>query len=201
MNGKAGSVQRAVLNVGGNNKDIRIPSHFDGWRHDLLDIDPSGNPEVLCDARKMTTLEEAGYDAIYCSHNLEHFYAHEVPAVLEGFRHVLKEGGFAEIRVPDIDQIVREMAKKGLDIEDPLYESPNGPITAKDMIYGWGDQIAASGNDFFAHKTGFTPKSLGAYIRHSGFEPVFTGVGPFEVRALAFKGKPSDAYRALFKLP
>jgi len=38
---------RAVLNVGGGTKAIAIPAHFDGWRHDLLDIDPTGNPDVL----------------------------------------------------------------------------------------------------------------------------------------------------------
>jgi hypothetical protein len=31
-------MQRAVLNVGGGTKAIAIPPHFDGWRHDLLDI-------------------------------------------------------------------------------------------------------------------------------------------------------------------
>ena len=30
-----------VLNVGGNSKRIQIPSCFDGWQHDLLDIDPT----------------------------------------------------------------------------------------------------------------------------------------------------------------
>jgi hypothetical protein len=40
-----------VLNVGGNTKLIPIPKHYDGWDHLLLDIDPTGKPDVLCDAR------------------------------------------------------------------------------------------------------------------------------------------------------
>ncbi|MBI5136110.1 MAG: class I SAM-dependent methyltransferase [Nitrospirae bacterium] len=195
------TVRKAVLNVGGNNKDIKIPGHYDGWRHDLLDIDPRGNPDVLCDSRQMHTLAPGGYDAVYCSHNLEHYFAHDVPRVLKGFLHVLNPEGFAEVRVPDIGQVMREVVAKGLDIEDVLYQSAAGPITVKDVIYGWGTEIAASGNDFYAHRTGFTPPSLAAVLSRSGFGAVFTGTSYLEVRALAFKTHPSDAQRALFQLP
>jgi hypothetical protein len=57
---------KAVLNVGGNNKEIPIPDHYSGWRHDLLDIDPSGKPDIVCDARTMTTLARDLYDAVCC---------------------------------------------------------------------------------------------------------------------------------------
>jgi hypothetical protein len=29
-------------------------------------------PDIVCDARELTTLEEGLFDAVYCSHNLEH---------------------------------------------------------------------------------------------------------------------------------
>jgi SAM-dependent methyltransferase len=112
-------MSKKVLNVGGNSKAISIPKHFEGWTHDLLDIDPRGKPDIVCDARKLTTLAPDLYDAVYCSHNLEHYFAHDVPKVLRGFHHVLKPDGFAEIRVPDIALLMRTVVEKDLDLLGP----------------------------------------------------------------------------------
>ena len=191
---------RRVLNVGGNSKAIPIPPHYDGWEHHLLDIDPAGKPDIVCDARAMTTLAPAGYDAVWCSHNLEHYWRHDLPKVLAGFLHVLKDEGYAEIRVPDMKSVFEEMLKRGMDIDDVLYESPAGPITVNDVIYGYGRKIAESGVDFYAHKNGFTHRSLVAALKAAGFAGVFTGSFPFEVSALAFKGAPTPEQRALFGL-
>jgi hypothetical protein len=194
---------RKVLNVGGNNKAIPLPPQYDGWEHVLLDIDPRGNPDVVCDARQLTSLPAESYDSVYCSHNLEHYYHHDVSKVLAGFFHIIKPDGFVYIRVPDILQVMRTMIEKGLDIEDTLYESGMGPISVRDVIYGHGGEIERSGNDFFAHKTGFTPKSLMAVLLSAGFGKV--GVLPmpagFEVTAFAFKDKPSDYVKALLGIP
>ncbi len=73
---------KKVLNVGGNSKDIPIPSQYSGWQHVLLDIDPRGNPDIVCDARELMSMSKNEYDAIYCSHNLEHYYRHDVRKVL-----------------------------------------------------------------------------------------------------------------------
>jgi len=183
---------RAVLNVGGNSKAIEIPDCFNGWRHDLLDIDPTGNPDVLCDARELWKLPARTYDAVYCSHNLEHFYHHDVIKVLKGFRLALKKGGFVYIRVPDMLSVVKTMIEKGMDIDDVLYQSPSGPIMISDVIYGFQRQIEQSGNDFFAHKTGFTEKSLLRILNDNGFPHVYSDTGNFEVMALAFTDKPAD---------
>lgn len=164
--------RKKVLNVGGNSKDIPIPQDFDGWEHVLLDIDPKGKPDVVCDARKMKDLPAAQYDAVYCSHNLEHYYRHEVATVLEGFRHVLKSGGFAYIAVPDIGAVMAVAVARQLDVDDVLYQSPAGPITVHDVLYGWGPEIARSGKDYFAHKSGFTQRSLQACLEAAGFHSV-----------------------------
>lgn len=192
----------AVLNVGGNNKQIPIPDHYRGWAHLLLDIDPAGNPDIVCDARELTTLEPAQFDAIYCSHNLEHYFKHDGARVLAGFLHVLKATGFAEIRVPDLKSVMAHVVATGMDIEDTLYVSPMGPIAVRDVVYGLGRQIERSGNDFFAHKCGFTARSLRAALELAGFRTVHVMESPeiFEVRALAFKGAPSDDQRALLRL-
>ncbi len=192
---------KKVLNVGGNNKTIPLPPQYAGFEHLLLDIDPKGSPDIVCDARKLTTLDAGQFDAVYCAHNLEHYYRHDVPAVLAGFLHVLKEGGFAHIRVPNIDEVMRITIERGLDIDDVLFQSTVGPIKVVDVIYGYGVEIERSGQDFYAHKTGFTPKSLLSALNKAGFSQTYTKVGNLEVDALAFKGTPDPFARTLFALP
>ena len=189
---------KKVLNVGGNSKAIPLPSRYADFEHLLLDIDPRGKPDIVCDARTLTTLEAGQFDAVYCSHNLEHYYRHDVPKVLAGFLHVLKEGGFAEIKVPNIAEVMKETVERGLDIDDVLYQSPAGPIMVLDVLYGYSVEIERSGQDFFAHKTGFTPKSLVKAIRAAGFSVIYTGARPLEISAFAFKGTPNAAFVKLF---
>jgi hypothetical protein len=192
---------KRVLNVGGANKTIPLPPVYQGWEHILLDIDPRGGPDVVCDARDLTTLPPAQYDAVYCSHNLEHYYRHDVPKVLAGFRHMLKDDGFAEIRVPDLADLMQTVVRRGLDVDDFLYQSPAGPITVRDVLYGLGAEIERSGNDFWAHKTGFTKKSLTAMLVRCGFPVVYNGSGNFEVAAFAFKKPPTEETRRLLNFP
>lgn len=192
---------KKVLNVGGNSKAIALPPHYAEFEHLLLDIDPSGSPDIVCDARNLATLEGGQFDAVYCSHNLEHYYRHDVPRVLAGFLHVLREGGFAQIRVPDISEVMRITVEQGLDIDDVLYQSSAGPIMVLDVLYGYSVEIERSQQDFYAHKTGFTQKSLLAALQRSGFSKVYSLTGNLEVNALAFKGEPDQFARSLFSLP
>ena len=61
-----GDARRRVLNVGGNNHEIALPAHFNGWQHLLLDIDPAGQPDIVCDARELQRLDGATMDAVHC---------------------------------------------------------------------------------------------------------------------------------------
>ncbi|MDP6924945.1 MAG: methyltransferase domain-containing protein [Candidatus Scalindua sp.] len=192
---------KKVLNVGGNSKAIQLPPQYSNFNHILLDIDPKGSPDIVCDARKLTTLEATQFDAVYCSHNLEHYYRHEVSLILAGFMHVLKDGGFAHIRVPDINEVMRVTIERGLDIDDILYQSQAGPIMVTDVLYGYNVEIEQSGQDFFAHKTGFTQKSLINVLQRSGFSKIYSGAGSFEINAFAFKGVPDKTALTLFNLP
>jgi hypothetical protein len=192
---------RKFLNVGGGSKEIPVPPQYQGWQHVLLDIDPRSAPDVVCDARTLRTLPSGEYDAVYCSHNLEHYYRHDVPRVLAGFLHVLKLDGFLHLRVPDITAVIRASIEKNLDIGDVLYQSDAGPITVHDVIYGLGREIERSGNDFFAHKTGFTVKSLAGFLAAAGFKCVFIHSGAFEIQALAFRDRPSPHAAELFGVP
>jgi hypothetical protein len=193
---------KRVLNVGGNSKEIPLPPQYAGFEHLLLDIDPRGSPDIVCDARELMSLDAGQFDAVYCSHNLEHYYRHDVQKVLAGFLHVLKDNGFAHIRVPDIQEVMRISVERKLDLDDVLYQSPAGPIAVVDVLYGYGVEIERSGQDFFGHKTGFTRKSLEKALAMAGFSRTYTAAtGNLEVAALAFKGAPDEYARALFDLP
>lgn len=192
---------KRVLNVGGNNKNIALPSYYIGWKQTLLDIDPRGEPDIVIDARELSQLPHSEYDAVYCSHNLEHYYRHDGTKVLLGFLHVLKGDGFAHIIVPDIGKLMRIVVKNEMDIDDFLYKSAIGPITVRDVLYGYGLEIQRSGNDFYAHKTGFTERALNAMLEECGFSHVFVGSSNLDIIAFAFKKKPSDVVIRHLELP
>ena len=199
--GDSGAARR-VLNVGGGNKRIAIPPHFDGWKHILLDIKAAEGVDVVRDARELGSLRQGVYDAIYCSHNLEHYYRHDVDKVLQGFLHALTADGFAEIRVPDIGELIKLLAKNDLDIEQEVYKSAIGPITAHDMFYGYAPEIEASGQDFYAHKTGFTGDSLLRALHSNGFGEIYFAppLGVLELHAFAFKTRADATLRATLGL-
>jgi SAM-dependent methyltransferase len=192
---------KQFLNVGGNNNTIALPSWARAWRGLLLDIDPAGNPDIVGDARELEKLPANSFDAIYCSHNLEHYYHHEVPVVLAGFRHVMTHDAFVHLRVPDIEAVMRTAIEQKLDINDPLYTSSAGPISVRDVIYGYAPYIEQSGNDFYAHRTGFSPKSLLAVLNDQGFTKTYLQTVKLEVEVFAFTENPSEYAINLLKLP
>ena len=194
---------KRVLNVGGGSKAIPIPAHYAGWDHVMLDIDPRRNPDVVCDARELANLPAELYDAIYCSHNIEHYWRHDVPKVLAGFRHVLRAHGFVEIAVPDVRAALEAMIQNNLDLDDILYESPGGPISVNDVIYGAASTIVAAGPEHMvhmAHKAAYSAKTLAAALGRAGFTRMFAVRGPFEIRAFAFRQAPTDEQLALLNL-
>lgn len=195
-----GPARKSVLNVGGNDRSIALPPQYDDYRQVWLDIDPAVEPDILCDARNLKTLEADCFDAVYCSHNLEHYFRHEVPLVLAGFRHVLRDHGFAHIRVPDIPAVMRTMLQRGLDLEDELYRSPAGPISTLDVLYGYGAEIESSGNNFYAHKTGFSARNLYQALLEAGFKRAFCSLGDLEINAVAFMKEPDPEQQRQFNI-
>jgi hypothetical protein len=192
-----------VLNVGGGPRTTEMPQHYRGWEQVWLDVDGSLAPDILLDARRLTEIPGGNFDGVYCSHNLEHYYKHDVPKVLAGFQHCLSENGIAEIIVPDIGFVVQYVVEHRLDIEDVLYQSAVGTISVRDVIYGYAPEIEKSGQDFYAHKTGFTPKSLERALRSAGFSEVIVRSGEyFEVHAFASRSKArmpeTDAWQRFY---
>lgn len=164
-----------LLNVGGGSKDTPIPAKYDGWDHDLLDIWDGPDVDYVCDARDMPNvngpMSPCIYDAVYCAHNLEHYYDHDLPLVLAGFQFVLKPGGEVHIIVPNLGQLIADMAQYHIDLENVIYESAAGPITPLDVFFGYGVEVA-TGNPFYAHKTGFTATRLHRVLQEAGFQDV-----------------------------
>lgn len=189
-----------VLNVGGHSKTIALPPQYDGMAHHLLDIDPLVNPDVLWDARNLHELEGGQYDAVYCSHNLEHFTLDDVPKVLRGCLHVLKDGGVLQVRVPDVLTVMHEVVAKKMDLEDTLYESALGPIRVIDVLYGLPLEKLAheSQQVWFLHKTGFSLKRLAHALLSAGFTAVYGGSINWECNVMAVKGEMAPELRAIF---
>jgi len=184
---------KSVLNVGGNNRSIALPAYFDGWQQVLLDIDPEGEPDLLMDARNMLDLPAGTYDAAYCSHNLEHFDRHDAPKVIRGMFHVIKPEGFVEARVPDIGQVMQTVVQKGLDLDDVLYTCAAGPILVRDAIWGCGHNIERMSKPYFAHRTGFTSKSLARIFTECGSKAyAMRRIPPFQLVGYFFLSAPGD---------
>jgi hypothetical protein len=96
--------------------------------------------------------------------------------------------------------LMKEVSAKNLDIEDVLYVSPAGPIKVHDVFYGFGIEIARSGLDFYAHKSGFTEKSLRKAVTDAGFPVCCIVKGFNELRAFAFRAPPTDEHKRLLHL-
>ena len=160
---------KVVLHVGcGPYDPTALPEQLrtPDWREVRLDIDPTVNPDLIGSMTDMSAVLNNSVDAVYSSHNLEHLYAHEVPIALAEFYRVLKPGGFVLITLPDIQAVAQHVAQGNL--EEPLYISAVGPITALDILYGLRTAIA-NGNHFMAHRTAFTAKTLCQKLEQAGF--------------------------------
>lgn len=178
---------KKVLNVGGGSKSIPLPPIFADYEHLLLDIDPKGGPDIVGDAKHLEKLGKNKFDAVYCSHNLEHFYFHEVPMVLSGMYHVIKPDGFVYIRVPDILAAIDLCRKANLDLEEGLYMASGVPIMTLDVIYGWSFEIQKSGQPYYAHKTAFTESSLRRKLTEAGFVVTLCEAHDLEFTVIAKK--------------
>lgn len=180
-----------LLHVGcGAASRSAIPRRWRGesWRHVRLDIDPAVQPDVIGDIRDMPAVANASVDVVFSSHNLEHVYAHEVPSVLGEFRRVMKPGGTVCVTLPDLQEVARHVVEGRL--EQPLYTSPSGPISALDVLYGFNKALTR-GHLFMAHKTGFTADSLEAALVRAGFVNVHCVRRPADFALWATANKPT----------
>jgi predicted SAM-dependent methyltransferase len=161
-----------LLHVGcGRAGKGRLPPYFSGvqWREIRLDIDPAVQPDIVGSTTDLSAVGDTSMDAVWSSHNLEHLHSFEVPLALAHFRRVLKPSGFVLISVPDLRAIARYIANDQL--TQPLYHSQAGPISPLDILFGHQMSLA-QGNQYMAHRTGFTAATLGQCLIDAGFGEV-----------------------------
>ena len=156
------------------------------WNEVRLDIDASVSPDIIGSMTDMPAVASASMDALFSCHNIEHLNFHEVPVALAEFMRVLNDDGLVVIICPDLKS-VSEMVVQGK-LNDTIYTSPAGPITAMDVLYGYGKPIS-EGNAYMAHRCGFNEKLMKDLLHEAGFKVVATMALPehFELLALASK--------------
>jgi SAM-dependent methyltransferase len=164
---------------------------FEDWQEVRLDIDASVQPNVIGTMTDMSAVPSGSIDAIVSSHNIEHLYPHEVPLALAEFVRVLKPDGLVLITCPDLQSVCAQVAKGAL--ASPLYESPAGPISALDILYGHRGAMAA-GNLYMAHRCGFTLQVLADTLQACGFAKSVGRARPahYDLYLLAAKQGVSD---------
>ncbi|MCS6812090.1 MAG: methyltransferase domain-containing protein [Cyanobacteria bacterium] len=166
------SCQKLVLHVGcGRYYPEALHPLFQSqdWREIRLDLNPDVEPDIVASITNLEPVADGSIDAIWSSHNIEHLYAHEVPIALGEFYRVLKPSGFLLATMPDIQQVAAYVAQGNL--EDTLYMSPSGPIAAIDILFGHR-RFIQEGNQFMAHRTGFTGKTLLNKLSAAGFATI-----------------------------
>lgn len=161
------------------------------WREIRFDIDPNVAPDIIGTLTNMSGVDSSSIDAIYSAHNIEHLFPHEVPIALEEFRRVLKPDGMVVITCPDLISVCQAVVQDKL--LEPLYQSPAGPITPIDILYGHRGYIA-EGNHYMAHKCGFTYSALSEFFLNAGFKKIYGGSRPkaFDLWLVAFKAEKED---------
>ena len=134
------------------------------WCGDCDEVRFDINPEVLPDiVGNILDMGEIGqFDIVFSVHVIEHLYPHEVQKALSEFKRVLKPDGVVICFVPDLEDVEAT--------DDVLYQSPCGPITGLDMIYGKDNLVKDS--LYMAHHTGFTQKRLEKELLKAGFKEV-----------------------------
>jgi SAM-dependent methyltransferase len=188
---KSGAEQQ-VLHVGcgpARADKLHAVFHSRAFREVRLDIDPAVKPDIVASMTDMSVVASGSMDALWSSHNVEHLFAHEVAVALGEFCRVLKPTGFALITLPDLQAVARLIADDKL--ADPAYQSPLGPVSPLDILYGHRGAIAR-GNVFMAHRTGFTARTLADALVAAGFNFVEVGHGAsFDLWASAYKHRPA----------
>ena len=184
---------KTLLHVGCGvlNKSDLKGFNNDNWKEIRFDIDKDVSPDIVGTMTDMKSVETASFDALYSAHNIEHIYPYQVPIALREFYRVLKEDGIVVIKCPDIQGVCEAVAQDKL--LDPLYDSPAGPISPIDILFG-NRKAIAEGNEYMAKKGGFTYSVLNGALYEAGFKARYGGRSKkgWELTLVAFKQEKSQ---------
>ena len=118
---------KTFLHVGcGPKRKDRTTAGFVSWNELRFDIDESVQPDLVGTMTDMSSVANDSVDVVFSSHNIEHFYPHEVSVALSEFLRVLKPDGFAVITCLGLQAVCALFAEDKL--TEPAYTSPFGPI-------------------------------------------------------------------------
>ncbi|MFO0996670.1 MAG: methyltransferase domain-containing protein [Alphaproteobacteria bacterium] len=156
-----------------------------------VDIDPTVEPDIVASAVNLAPIPAASVDAVWTAHCLEHLYAHEVGQAFAEFSRILKPDGFACVIVPDLQTTANYIVADKL--HEVIYQSPAGPVTAHDVVFGFGPALAG-GRTAMAHRCGFTPTMLLERLNETTFGEIVIRRRPsLELAAVARKAASQDA--------
>lgn len=186
---------RLLVNLGSGRKDSAwLPAMFADWRELRVDADPKAAPDLLADITDLSAIETGSIDAVWSAHCLEHLYLHQVAGAIGEMHRILAEDGFMCLIVPDLQVLAEYIVSDKL--HEVVYQSAAGPVTAHDIIFGYGPYIA-QGHSGMAHRCGFTPGLLIRELQKSPFAEILLRRRPnHELAAVARKRPaPSEAER------
>ena len=186
---------KKVLNIGCGKVALKEHSDYftqEGWEEIRADA-WTGNEtaDIYCDITDLKGVEDKSIDAIWACHVVEHVYFHQLPDVFNSMTRVLKDDGFAVIRVPDL-ACIADKIKDGL-LTHKMYDSQAGDITVIDMIYGHRGLIREWGEGM-GHKTGFTEDSMRRILTSLNINAMIKTSEFHEVIALLYKDKVPQEY-------
>ena len=154
--------------------------------------DQRGQSVSLSEPDWLPTLASNAIRAIVASHNLPRYFVHDVEKMLGDYHRILTDDGFVIAVCSDLKAISAVIMAQG--VSGTVYESPAGPITALDLVFGHQDSLK-QGLFSMAHRSGFTLESLIAAFEQAGFASVrgLARVGQCDVWVIASKKPLSDA--------
>jgi SAM-dependent methyltransferase len=149
---------KLLVNLGAGPKGSTwMPGMFKDWRELRVDVDPRVEPDIVAEITDLSSIETGSVDGVWASHCIEHLYLFEVRKALGEAHRILADDGFFCMIVPDLQLLAEFITKDKL--HDVIYESPAGPVTAHDVLFGYGPYLQR-GISSMAHKCGFTPTLL-----------------------------------------
>ena len=180
---------KLLINLGSGAKGgARLPAMFAGWRELRVDLDAAVQPDLLADISDLSGIESGSADAVWASHCLEHICLHQVGGAIAEIYRILRDDGFLCVMVPDLQKVAEYIVQDRM--HEVIYQSPAGPVTVHDMIYGYGAYLA-QGRSGMAHRCGFTPGLMLRALRGAPFAEVVLRRRPnHELAAVASKRAP-----------
>lgn len=190
---------KVILNIGSNRHSVsRWTSYFKDWKEIKADV-AEVDPDIVTDITTLSGIENNSIDAIWASHVIEHCHWHEQPMIFHSMLRVLKDDGFAIIKVPDLGSIANFIEK---DLLTPILALENNEfITVLDMLYGYRKSLDPNNEEYnpaMAHKTGFNTKLVADILSDLKLNGTYVSVN-HEITMIFWKSKESPPDLELIK--